>query len=98
MSELTLGNGWRAELDGQELKLVKGHKVQPYRVLRTVEDYWVVLGVDDSKMPVSALNALPGKIASYLPVGKFQQCLRTLATARFVTVMTSLLLGYLCFH
>jgi Dolichyl-phosphate-mannose-protein mannosyltransferase len=98
VSDLTLGDGWRAELDGQELKLMKGHKVQPYRVLRTVEDYRVVLGVDDSKMPVSALNALPGKIASYLPVGKFQQCLGTLATARLVTVVISVLLGYLCFH
>jgi hypothetical protein len=95
---LILGDGWRAKFDSQELKLVKGNKVQSYRVLWAGEANGAVLGVDDSKMPVSALNALPGKLASHLPVGRFQSSAGTLFAARFATVITALCLGYLCFH
>ena len=64
-----LRDGWQTELDGQELKLVKGNRVLRYKVLRTVEGGWDVRGVDSSKMPVSALNALPGKIGLPFPHG-----------------------------
>jgi hypothetical protein len=97
-SKLPLGNGWGVEVDGQELRLRKGDNVQPYRVLRPEKDNRQVLVTDDSKMPVSALNALPGMIASRLPVGRLQTFLSRLFTARLVTVMTSMLLGYLCFQ
>jgi hypothetical protein len=90
-----LGDGWQTEVDGEDLKLVKGNRVLRYEVLRTVEGGWDVRGVDGSKMPISALNALPGMIASQLPM---LRRLHGLFPARFVTVLTSLLLGYLCFH
>ena len=91
-----LSDGWQTELDGQELRLVKGNKIQRYEILRTVEGGWDVRVADGSKMPVSALNALPGKIGALFPrVGKL---LGGLSPARFVTVLTSLLLGYLCFY
>jgi Dolichyl-phosphate-mannose-protein mannosyltransferase len=91
-----LGDGWQTELDGQELKLVKGNKIQRYEILRTVEGGWDVRFVDGSKMPVSALNALPGKIGSLFP--RVERLLGGLAPARFITVLASMLLGYLCFH
>ncbi len=96
--KLPLGDGWRIERDDQELKLVKGERVQPYKVLRAEEYGWWVLAADDSKMPVSALNALPGMVASRLSVEKFRNFLSKLSTARLVTIMTSMLLGYLCFR
>jgi Dolichyl-phosphate-mannose-protein mannosyltransferase len=97
-SNLPTGNGWRVEADGPELKLRKADKVQPYEVLRSQEDSRQVLVTDDSKMPVSALNAFPGMIASHLPVARLQTSLRSLFTARLVTIIISMLLGYLCFH
>src|SRR4030095_5611669 len=30
-----LSDGWQTELDGQELRLVKGNKIQRYEILRT---------------------------------------------------------------
>jgi hypothetical protein len=94
-----LGDGWHTELDGQQLKLVKGNRIQRYEILRTVEGGWDVRALDASKMPVSALNALPGKIASLFPtVNRVQKYFGNLSVARFVTVIASLLLGYLCFH
>jgi len=94
-----LGDGWHTELDGRDLKLVKGSKIQRYEILRTVEGGWDVRALDASKMPVSALNALPGKIASHFPtVNRVQKYFGNLSVARFVTVLTSLLLGYLCFY
>ena len=80
-----LGDGWQTEVDGQELKLVKGNRVLRHEILRTVEGGWDVRGVDSSKMPISALNALPGKIASHLPEGRLQHSLRGLSRARVVT-------------
>jgi Dolichyl-phosphate-mannose-protein mannosyltransferase len=97
-SKLPIGNGWRVEANGPEQRLRKGDKVQPYEVLRPAEDSREVLVTDDSKMPVSALNALPGVIASRLPVARLQILLRSLFTARLVTVIISMLLGYLCFQ
>jgi hypothetical protein len=75
---------------------VKGNKIQRYEILKTVEDGWDVRALDASKMPVSALNALPGKIGSLFP--RVERLLGGLSPARFVTVMASVLLGYLCFY
>jgi hypothetical protein len=92
-----LADGSRTELNGRELKLVKGNKTQRYEILRTVEGGgWDVRALDNSKMPVSALNALPGKIGYLFPPVK--RLLGGLYPARLVTVITSLLLGYLCFR
>ncbi len=46
---------------------------------------------DDSKMPVSALNALPARISSWLPEGRLRACLSGLFAARFITILFSLL-------
>jgi hypothetical protein len=91
-----LADGWHTELHGRELKLVKGDKTQRYEILRTVEGGWDVRALDASKMPISALNALPGKIGYLFPPVK--RLLGGLYAARLVTVITSLLLGYLCFR
>jgi Dolichyl-phosphate-mannose-protein mannosyltransferase len=94
-----LADGWRAEVEGRELKLVKGSKVQRYEILRTVEGGWDVRAFEASKMPVSALNALPGKIASHFSfANRMQRYFGSLTVARFMTVLSSLLLGYLCFY
>lgn len=94
-----LGDGWQTELDGRELKLVKGSRIQRYEILRTVEGGWDVRALDASKMPVSALNALPGKIASHFPTAKrVQKYFGNISVSRYVTVLASLLLGYLCFY
>ena len=94
-----LADGWRTELEGRELKLVKGSKVQRYEILRAVEGGWDVRALDASKMPVSALNAIPGKIAPLFPiVEKARKYFGGISVSRFVTVFTSLLLAYLCFH
>src|SRR5262245_10181096 len=46
--------------------------------------------VDDSKMPISTLNALPEKIAlNYLHKGSLKSFLRQLLAARLVTVIFS---------
>jgi hypothetical protein len=65
-------------------------------VFRATKDSWVVLTADDSKMPVSALNALPDLIASPLPVGRLRNSLSQLSTASVVTIVAFMLLGYLC--
>lgn len=94
-----LADGWRTELEGRELKLVKGRKVQRYEILRTVEDGWDVKALDASKMPVTAFNALPGKIASQsYTANRIQKYFGNLSVARFVTIVTSLFLAYLCFR
>ena len=46
---------------------------------------------DDSKMPVSALNALPGKLASLLPDGSLKVSAEKIFPARFVTILFSAL-------
>jgi len=53
---------------------------------------------DDSKMPVTALNAVPAKLAAYLPVGPLQTWLGKFITARLVTLIFSTLLALLVFH
>jgi 4-amino-4-deoxy-L-arabinose transferase-like glycosyltransferase len=54
--------------------------------------------VDDSKMPITAINALPGKLAERLPAGLAKRVLSSFPTARFVTVLFSGLVGLLVFH
>ncbi|MCJ7434008.1 MAG: glycosyltransferase family 39 protein [Anaerolineales bacterium] len=53
---------------------------------------------DDSKMPVSAWNALPAKIASYLPEGIIKNYLEKKATARLMTTLFSMLVAFMVFH
>ena len=52
---------------------------------------------DDSKMPVSALNAIPSAVASRLPPGPLATWLSLLETGRYVTVAFSLLVGVCIF-
>lgn len=52
---------------------------------------------DDSKMPVTGLNALPKALASHLNDGKIKQILSRLYTARSVTIFFSCLLAALVF-
>jgi len=55
--------------------------------------------VDDSKMPISALNALPAKIArKYLRMGSLKNFLRDFLAARLVTVIFSGCVALLVFH
>jgi hypothetical protein len=53
---------------------------------------------DDSKMPITALNALPAKLASKLPVGAIKAFLGQFVIARFVTILFSALTALLVFH
>jgi len=53
---------------------------------------------DDSKMPVSAWNALPAKIASYLPEGAVKIYLEKKVTARLMTTLFSMLVAWMVFH
>jgi hypothetical protein len=53
---------------------------------------------DDSKMPVSAWNALPAKIASYLPEGIVKIYLEKKVTARLMTTLFSMLIAFMVFH
>ena len=50
---------------------------------------------DDSKMPATALNALPGRIAEELPAGALATTLAGARAARTVTLLASLLLALL---
>lgn len=52
---------------------------------------------DDSKMPISALNALPGAIAARWPAGPAREWLGRLETGRFVTILFSLLVALTVF-
>jgi len=52
---------------------------------------------DDSKMPFSALNALPAKIADFIPVGFIRHTLQKEITARMVTMLFSVLIALLVF-
>jgi len=54
--------------------------------------------VDDSKMPVSALNAIPAKWAKSLSKGSLKNLLKSFTTARFVTVIFSSLIALLVFR
>jgi hypothetical protein len=53
---------------------------------------------DDSKMPVSALNALPAKFASFLPDGPLKVYLEKIFVARFVTILFSAFAACMVFH
>jgi 4-amino-4-deoxy-L-arabinose transferase-like glycosyltransferase len=50
---------------------------------------------DDSKMPVSALNALPWRLAEALPEGRVRAALSGVFAARVPTILAALLLGLL---
>lgn len=52
---------------------------------------------DDSKMPISALNALPGRLASFLPEGLLKTVLARFAVARLVTIISSMFVAWLVF-
>jgi hypothetical protein len=52
---------------------------------------------DDSKMPISVLNALPSGFASLLPDGLWKTALGRFAVARLVTILVSMLVAYLVF-
>jgi 4-amino-4-deoxy-L-arabinose transferase-like glycosyltransferase len=62
----------------------------------------IVLGnstrFDDSKMPATALNALPKKVASFLGESRLKSLLGRLYVARMVTIFFSCLLALLVFH
>lgn len=53
---------------------------------------------DDSKMPVSAWNALPWRLAEWLPEGELREALSGLFAARVPTVLAALLLGLLIYN
>src|SRR6185436_17808770 len=50
---------------------------------------------DDSKMPVSALNAVPGAIATWLPPSGMRSALASLYAARVPTMLASIALAWL---
>jgi hypothetical protein len=52
---------------------------------------------DDSKMPVSALNALPSALAARLPPGSVTSFLGRLETGRYLTVLFSLVVALCVF-
>lgn len=52
---------------------------------------------DDSKMPFSALNALPARVAEFLPAGWLKEQLNKTITARLMTTVFSSLVGGLVF-
>ena len=52
---------------------------------------------DDSKMPFSAWNALPAKLASYLPDGALKSNLEKMVTARLMTVLFSLIVAFMVY-
>ena len=53
--------------------------------------------IDDSKMPVTALNMLPKTLVSLFADGKFKQVLSRVYVARAVTIFFSCLLAFLIF-
>jgi hypothetical protein len=53
---------------------------------------------DDSKMPFSALNALPGKAAEYLPQGQLRTYLAKITTGRIATMLFALLVAYFVYR
>lgn len=53
---------------------------------------------DDSKMPITALNAIPKKLGSLLPDGRLREILSRFYVARAVTILFSCLLAYLVFY
>src|SRR5688572_16049793 len=53
--------------------------------------------IDDSKMPVTALNMLPKRLATLLADGRIKQVLSRVYVARTVTIFFSCLLAFLIF-
>jgi 4-amino-4-deoxy-L-arabinose transferase-like glycosyltransferase len=53
---------------------------------------------DDSKMPITALNVLPAKLASKLPTGPIQAFVEQFIIARSVTILFSAMIALLVFH
>jgi len=53
---------------------------------------------DDSKMPVSAANALPGAVAERLPAGALRDALASPMAARLPTAIAGLLLAFLAYR
>lgn len=53
---------------------------------------------DDSKMPVSAWNALPARIANVLPDSHLKTFLKQLITARLMTTLFSMAVAFMVFH
>jgi hypothetical protein len=53
---------------------------------------------DDSKMPISVWNALPAKLATYLPDGKLKVNLGKMITARLMTTLFSMAVAFTVFH
>ena len=53
---------------------------------------------DDSKMPVSAANALPGAIAERFPAGALHDALASNTAARLPTAIAGLLLAFLAYR
>jgi hypothetical protein len=53
---------------------------------------------DDSKMPFSAMNALPGKIASFLPDEELRTRLEDITAGRLFTMLFSVLVGLLIYR
>src|SRR5689334_17133043 len=54
--------------------------------------------IDGSMMALSALNALPSKIASFLPEGGLRSILESMLMARLVTILLSVLVAVLIHH
>lgn len=50
-----------------------------------------------TKMPMSAWNALPGKVAAFLPESSLEDNLERYITARLMTTLFSMLVGFLVF-
>ncbi len=53
--------------------------------------------VDDSKMPMTALNAIPAKVALQFQRGRLNTFLKSITAARFVTVLFSAMVAWLVF-
>ncbi len=56
------------------------------------------LGGDDSKMPITALNALPARLAASLPGGTLKAFLEQFIVARLVTLLFSAVVSLVIFH
>jgi hypothetical protein len=54
--------------------------------------------IDGSMMPLSAVNGIPFKIASYLPEGTLQSILKSIVTARLITLLFSVLTALLIYQ
>lgn len=52
---------------------------------------------DDSKMPFSVLNALPGKLASYLSFGELRSRMENITTGRIGTMLFSVFTAFVIF-